>query len=102
MTMSSISTVQAPRPQEAFQKTLKNLHENQKKQDNTEVSAPNKDAENVQRTETETMQKISYEFSERAQEIKNFASQYSSAEVDDEDIHYAMRYGTSLLADYTA
>lgn len=34
--------------------------------------------------------------------VKNFAEKYNRTDVDEEDINYALRYGTSLFADYTA
>lgn len=35
-------------------------------------------------------------------EVKNFAGQIGISDLSDEEITYAMKYGRSLLADYTA
>ncbi len=36
------------------------------------------------------------------QEIKNFANQYNLPGIEEDDIHHALKYGTSLFADYSA
>ena len=36
------------------------------------------------------------------QVLKNFAQSNNITDIDDEDIQYALKYGTSLFADYSA
>jgi hypothetical protein len=35
-------------------------------------------------------------------EVKNFAAKYNLNNIEEDDIKYAIKYGTSLLADYKA
>jgi hypothetical protein len=112
MTVSSIDSqvnnLQLLRAQSAFRKTLENLEkakQNEKpepKEDIKEVIPPNTSSlwnygVSKKENEADIRKEDAY-----VTEIKKFINKYNFTEVEEEDIQSALRYGTSLLADYIA
>lgn len=112
MTISSIGnqadSLQILRAQNAFRKTLENLERTKQnakpaQEESIKDAVPEKTIINltygVNKTENEPVMRNEDKY---VSEIKQFADKYNFTEVEEDDIQSALKYGTSLLADYTA
>ena len=68
--------------------------------------APQEPKQSINKPETEWIASSSPTGSPRndnkVQELRNFAQTNNMTDIEDEDIQYALKYGTSLFADYSA
>lgn len=87
---SGVNTLQSISAQNAFQKTLRNIAQSQK-----QPEVP-KEPEKININQPTIKEKL------LMNEVKQFADQYNMTDVEDDEIHYAIKYGTSLLADHFA
>lgn len=112
MTVSSIGlqtdNLQILRAQNAFRKTLENLErakQNTKpeQQEDIKEAIPSNTSSHwnygvsKKENETDIRKEDTY-----VSEIKEFINKYNITEVEEDEIQSALRYGTSLLADYIA
>lgn len=104
MTVSGIgiqgNTLQAIRAQNAFKYNTKIHQEPQKIEhqpdQDVKVSISSKSLDNSEKT---LLQKVK---DPKVSEITDFATKYNIEDIDEEEIEEALKYGTSLFADYTA
>ncbi len=85
---SQVSSLQAIRAQNAFTK-----------KPTEDVQNKPTEPKQIEEKETLNFARVDNKF---LKDIKTFAEQNNIADIEEEDIHYAMSYGTSLFADYSA
>jgi hypothetical protein len=112
MTISNIGiqtdNLQVLRAQNAFRKTLENLEKSK------QSAPPAQEADIKDSVSSNTFLHGTYEVSKSANEpvmgkddkyvseVKDFINKYNLTDIEEGDIKDAMKYGTSILADYTA
>ncbi len=102
------NSLQVLRAQNAFQKTIKNIEESQKtgklpQQEDVKVSISLKNINKEAVSDPhETMKRVQERKDPYISEIREFANKYNITDIEDQEIEEALKYGTSLLADYTA
>lgn len=108
MTVSGIGnhgeSLQAIRAQNAFQRNAKISEQAQKtaqipEEQEIKISISSKAIEQANNTDNEVKQR---KVNPYVGEIKSFADKYNMEDVEEEDIEEALKYGTSLFANYTA
>lgn len=104
MTVSGVATqlniLQALRAQNAFMKIPRAQEGDiqERKDEDVKVSISSKQIN----TEALNISKPQIPSSPYVTEIKAFADKYNTADIEENDIQEALKYGTSLFADYTA
>ncbi len=108
MTISGIgfqtSNLQAIAAQNAFKKAGKVEHENSLKtkiedEQSVKVSISSK---NISTTSSESQEGTSKLDNDLINKIRKIANNYNITEIEDNEIKDALKFGTSILADYTA
>ena len=94
-----INSLQALRAQNAFMKIQKTREENiQEVLKDVKVSISSKEIN----TDSTVRSEPKVTFSPYINEIKTFADKHITENIKEDDIQEALKYGTSLFADYTA
>ena len=104
---SSIGSIQLLRARQAFENTNKLSKENEIlkngfSEEDVKLSISSQDITIKKQTEEIKTDDFMEKNKQYIGEIKEFMGKYNKQDVQEEDIKYALSYGKSILADYTA
>ncbi len=98
--INNVNTLQITNALNAFKNTVRPILKEEIQETNTIPENKGEDFSDIGLLKSEP--RLTANTQNYINEVKNFAGQIGISDLSDEEISYALKYGRSLLADYTA